>query len=120
MMSLSREEPMRTSRYLNAVLTIIALELGWLALTYSAAPVAAQPAPTRVVIAGVDLPRDQMLPILLRGSELSSGLPVAAVGQVEIHAASPIRIEAARPLPVEAPNPIPVRIPVSTSPVPGL
>ncbi len=61
---------MKADRYLKAILTIIALELGWLALTHGAQPVAAQrpPEPQRVVITGIQL-EDQraFLPVGVMG-----------------------------------------------------
>lgn len=62
---------MKTDRYLKAVLTIIALELGWLALTQGAAPVLAQRAPQGqpVVITGIQL------------TDQSAFLPVGVMGQ---------------------------------------
>jgi hypothetical protein len=48
---------MKSDGYLKVVLTLIAVELGWIALTLTGEPVAAQAgqaAPTRVVITGVE------------------------------------------------------------------
>jgi hypothetical protein len=90
---------MTATRYLNAILTIIALELGWLALTHSAVPVSAQQAATPVVITGVNLRVDESLPVTLRG---------------------PIDIRATTPVPIVASRPIEVFIPVTTSSRPGL
>jgi hypothetical protein len=85
---------------MNAVLTIIALELGWLALGQSAAPVSAQQAVTPVVITGVDLRRDgDQLPVVVRGS---------------------VDIRATNPVPIVSNRPIEVFIPVTTSPRPGI
>ena len=75
-------------RYLNVVLTIIAVELGWLALTHSATPVSAQQVVTPVVITGVE-------------SGIRA-LPVTLVGQE-------------RPLMVEADPPLRVQVPVVSS-----
>ena len=84
------------NRYRNALLTIIALELGWIALTHTGTPVSAQQAPTRVVITGVDMrPADTV--------------PVAVQGLVKIEADRPLRIQ----------EPLTVRIPVASSPVFG-
>lgn len=64
---------MQADRYLKGILTIIALELGWLALTHGAQPVAAQrpPEPQRVVITGIQI-EDQR-----------AYLPVGVVGQYQ-------------------------------------
>jgi hypothetical protein len=88
---------MTANRYRDAVLTIIALELGWIALTHTGTPVSAQQAPTRVVIAGVDMRPTDAVPVAVQG---------------------PVKIEADRPLRIQ--EPLTVRIPVTTSPVPGL
>ena len=91
---------MTAKRYLNVVLTLIALELGWIALNQSAVPVAAQPAATPVVITGINLRSDDApLPVALRG---------------------PIEIRATTPVPIVATRPIEVFIPVTTSSRPGL
>ena len=91
---------MTAKRYLNAILTLIALELGWIALDHSAVPVAAQPAATPVVITGINLRTDD------------APLPVALRAPVEIRAVAPVPITSARPLEVF--------IPVTTSSRPGL
>jgi hypothetical protein len=96
---------MRADRYLKVILTIIAVELGWIALTHSGSPVSAQqvPAPTPVVITGIDL----------RQSE--DFLPVGVLGQVRNRAASfqpvdmMIRNERERAVPVSFPGPLEVR-----------
>jgi len=124
---------MTANRYLNAVLTLIAVELGVIALTHTAVPVSAQQRPTQVVIAGVELPRNVMLPITVRSVELmdrNAYLPVAVLGQetlpdtrfrpIEVRTTTPIKIEADRPIRVEADPPLKVQIPVVTSPRPGL
>src|SRR3954463_16652769 len=58
-------------RYLRIVLTIIAVELGWLGVkdvVPASVAAQAQPAATRVVITGVDLPaRTQFLPVAVTG-----------------------------------------------------
>ena len=85
------------NRYRNAVLTIIAVELGWLALTHTGVPVSAQQAPTRVVITGVDMRPTETLPVTVQ---------------------TPVKIEADKPIRIQ--EPLTVRIPVTTSPRPGL
>ena len=124
---------MTTSRYLNAVLTLIAVELGFIALSHSGVPVSAQAQATRVVITGVDMQRNATLPISVRGVDLidrKAYFPVALYGQldappetanfrtVEMRAMTPIRIEG--PVRVEADPPLKVQIPVVSSPRPGL
>ena len=123
---------MAANRYLNALLTIIAVELGWIALTQTGVPVSAQQKATPVVITGVELPRNELLPVTLQGLELrdrNAFLPVAVLGQVadnagfrpiDIRSTSTIRIDTDRPIRVEADPPLKVQIPVVTSPVPGI
>jgi len=119
-------------RFLNVVLTIIAVELGWMAIIGTSVPVAAQQEATRVVITGVELPRNETtLPVTLRGVALDRDafVPVAVLGQVEdrlprtrfqpidVRSSSPLKIEIDRPLRIQ--EPVTVRIPVTSSPVPG-
>jgi hypothetical protein len=86
---------MSANRYLNTVLTIIAVELGWLAIAHLGVPVSAQQAPTRVVITGVELDPDESLPVVLRRADV------------------PIRIDTSQPLRIQ--EPVIVRIPVTSS-----
>jgi hypothetical protein len=124
---------MTASRYLNAVLTLIAVELGFIALSHSGVPVSAQTQATRVIITGVDMARNAMLPVSVRGVELmdrKAYLPVGVYGQldappdtanfrpVETRATTPIKIEGA--VRVEADPPLKVQIPVVSSPRPGI
>ena len=129
---------MTASRYLNAVLTLIAVELGFIALSHSGVPVSAQVRPTQVVITGVEMQRNATLPVSLRNVELidrNAYLPTALYGQVDapdtnrfrpvetrpmttIRIDGPVRIEG--PVRVEADPPLKVQIPVVTSPRPGL
>jgi hypothetical protein len=129
---------MTTRRYLNAVLTLIAVELGFIALSHSGVPVSAQVRPTQVVITGIEMQRNATLPVSVRGVELidrKAYLPVALYGQldapdnagfrpVETRAMMPIRIDGPvkieGPVRVEADPPLKVQIPVVTSPRPGL
>jgi hypothetical protein len=78
-------------RYLRFVLTLIALELLWLAAAGVPTPVSAQDDATPVVITGIQLEPGG------RGA-----VPVAVRGSVTIEATAPLKIEADRPLPVEA------------------
>jgi len=123
---------MTANRYLNAVLTLIAVELGFLALSHSGVPVSAQTQATRVVITGVDMQRNAALPVNVRAVELidrKAYLPVGVYGQIdgqdatafrpiETRAMTPIKIEGA--VRVEADPPLKVQIPVVTSPRPGI
>jgi hypothetical protein len=95
-------------RYLRIVLTVIAVELAWIGVkdVFTTSVVAqAQPAPTRVVISGVDLPaRTQFLPVAVTGS-------VRGVDSPRWATPDQLRVESGdRPLRVEMPNPINARI----------
>ena len=86
---------MPANRYLNVVLTVIAVELGWLAISQLGVPVSAQQAPTRVVLTGIELNSDESLPVVLRRADV------------------PIRLDASQPLRIQ--EPVTVRIPVTSS-----
>jgi hypothetical protein len=82
------------NRYLHAVLTLIALELLWIALNGLPVPTAAAAAanePTPVVITGVRL-----------GAAGEGILPVAVTGTVNIEARTPLQVAADEPLKVQA------------------
>ena len=61
---------MRADRYLKVILTIIAVELGWIGLQHTGSPVSAQQTATPVVITGIDLEKQ------------ADYLPVSVLGQV--------------------------------------
>src|SRR4051812_15615073 len=69
-------------RYLRIVLTIIAVELGWLGVkdvVRASVAAQAQPAATRAVITGVDLPaRTQFLPVAVAGGVRGVASPSGA------------------------------------------
>jgi hypothetical protein len=95
-----------SDRYLRIILTVIALELGWIGLRGTATPALAQQSvvPARVVISGIDV----------------ASMPVRTVGTVNVAADRPIRIEATRPLKVEADRPLPVEnVHAPAAPRPG-
>ena len=123
---------MSANRYLNVVLTIVAIELGWIALSHPAVTVSAQPAATPVVITGIELRSDDTLPVAVREFQLrdrNAFLPVAVLGQVEnrspaerfqpidIRASVPLKVDVDRPIRIA--EPVTVRIPVTSSPRPG-
>jgi hypothetical protein len=115
---------MATDRYLKGILTVIAIELGYLAVIYTATPVTAQQQATPVVITGIDLQGARnMIPVAVLGEtnigvggsntsgfqlrpldvKLDDTQPVrvAVPLPLEVHHATPIRIEADRPIRVE-------------------
>jgi hypothetical protein len=118
-----------SDRYLKIVLTIIAIELGWIAVKDTGVTVAAQQnqQPTQVVIRGVDIPcesgdrncRETSLPVaLMRANNpmrviAEAPLPVDARGIVRIRADQPMIVETReRPLLIQS-------VPAGTAPRPG-
>jgi hypothetical protein len=107
---------MSRDRYLKVILTLIAIELGWLAFNQTATPVTAQAAPTRVVITGVEIGTHRgYLPVGVLGQTRNTDrtfLPIdmtvrnervaVSVGQpVDVRPVGVMKIEADRPLLVE-------------------
>jgi hypothetical protein len=104
---------MSHDRYLKAVLTVIALELLWIAAKGSAPAVSAQaqPAVTPVVIRGIQIPNGEAgyLPVAVLGSVRdvpAAAAPLVQMLQTEIAGPRPVRVEAPRPLPVEIDRPV--------------
>ena len=101
---------MTANRYLHAVLTIIALELGWIAFTHTP-PVAAQqaqqgPAPTRVIITGVDFAGQAgYLPVGIVGAVNDVPQPVRQTLDP-----GGVRVQSGRPLQVDSQQPVTVRM----------
>lgn len=88
---------MTVDRYTKLLLTVIALELGWIAVSGIGVPVSAQ--------------RNEPMPVIIRGVEGVPGkevfIPVTLVGStrpLEVVAPQPIKIEADRPIPIETGN----------------
>jgi hypothetical protein len=79
-----------TDRYLKIVLTVIALELLWLAVGGAPARLSAQDAATPVIITGIHLDAG------------AAAVPVAVRGVVSVVPTGPIKVEADRPLLVES------------------
>jgi hypothetical protein len=95
-----RRLPMTVDRYTKLLLTIIALELGWIAVSSAGVQVSAQ--------------RNEATPVIIRGVEGPPGreafIPVAVVGStvVRVESARPLEVVAAQPVKIEADHPIPV------------
>ena len=91
---------MTVDRYTKVILTVIALELGWIAIGNFGVQVSAQ--------------RNEATPVIIRGVEGVPGkqvlLPVTLVGAppVRVESARPLEIVAAQPVKIEADRPIPV------------
>ena len=95
---------MTVDRYTKLLLTVIALELGWIALSQAGVQVSAQKnEPTPVVIRGVEAApgKEAFIPVAVVGSTV---LRVEADRPLEVVASRPVRIEAERPIPVETGN----------------
>ena len=122
------------NRYLRIVLTIIAVELGWLGLKdVVPTPASAQtpPAVTRVVITGVDLPtRTQFLPVAITGSVQGVASPSwaspdrlrveAGDRALRVDVGGTITARIAEPIKVDTSQPLDVRAVVQTSARPGI
>ena len=124
---------MPRDRYLKIILTVIAIELGWLGIKDLAVPVSAQQTQqnqtlTPVVIRGIDLPcgpntlncRETTLPVTVTRSTnplrvtVDAPLPVDARGTVRIRQDQPIIVETGdRPLLIQS-------VPPSAAPRPGI
>jgi hypothetical protein len=109
---------MSADRYLKVILTVIAIELGWIAIK-DAGTVSAQrgePAPMPVVLRAINLTRQEVLPVTLTGN--NSVVPVIAGRPLQLE--QPLIIHADRPIPVEAPRPLLMQsVPATASPRPG-
>jgi hypothetical protein len=91
---------MTVDRYTKLLLTIIALELGWIAVSQAGVQVSAQ--------------RNDATPVVIRGVEGPPGkevfIPVAVVGSsvLRVESARPLEVVASQPVKIEADQPIPV------------
>ena len=110
---------MRADRYLKIILTIIAIELGWIAINQAGSPVNAQQAATAtpVVITGIDLRQsDDFMPVGVLGQVRSAGrsvfqpvdmtvrndrVAVSVQQPLEVRTMNAIRIDSDRPIKVE-------------------
>ena len=111
---------MRADRYLKAILTIIAIELGWIAINQAGSPVNAQQAATAtpVVITGIDLRQsDDFMPVGVLGQVRSASgrnvfqpvdmnvrndrVSVSVQQPLEVRTVNAIRIDSDRPIKVE-------------------
>jgi hypothetical protein len=120
---------MSRDRYLKIILTVIAIELGWIALTDTGVQVSAQQNPpmTSVVIRGIDLPcqgnaincRETSLPIDI--ARQTTPVRIAADAPLPVNASGIVRIRADQPMIVETgERPLLIQsVPAGTSPRPG-
>jgi len=98
-----------SDRYLRIVLTVIALELGWIAIKDTAAVEvsAQQNQPTPVVIRGIELPcqggaincKEELLPVAIMRA--NNPLRVTADQPLQVDARGIVRIRADQPMIVE-------------------
>src|SRR5688572_11357948 len=98
------EALMPADRYLKVILTIIALELGWMAVRDGAPAAQAQAAPGRVVIAGVDMEDAAFLPVAVVGGLRQVPAPLSRqLEPLKVHVDStvPLRVDAPQPLRVQ-------------------
>jgi len=95
---------MTVDRYTKLILTVIALELGWIAINGTGVPVLAQRSEAMpVIIRGVEGPpgKQPLIPVTVMGSTI---LRVESERPLEVIASRPFKIEADRPIPVETGN----------------
>jgi hypothetical protein len=95
---------MTVDRYTKLILTVIALELGWIAINGTGVPLLAQRSEaTPVVIRGVEGPpgKQPLIPVTVMGSTI---LRVESERPLEVISSRPLKIEADRPIPVETGN----------------
>jgi hypothetical protein len=108
---------MAADRYVKTILTIIACELLWLGLRDTAPPVAAQGAPTPVVITGIRLDQESggFLPVGIVGSyrqvpprhgAMLEPHAVRVPAPIHIESRTPLKVESDRPLKIEADHPL--------------
>jgi len=103
---------MRADYYLKVILTIIAIELGWIGLKEFAVPVTAQASGTPVVITGIQLdPNDGTnLPVVVLGSARQVPPPLTPTVERLVTRltvpAQPLKVEIDRPVKVEADKPL--------------
>jgi len=92
---------MAVDRYTRIVLTIIALELGWLGVK-NATPVS------------VSAQQSEPMPVVIRGVEGVKGKPLFIPVRIAEQTA-PVRVTWDRPLPIDVP--LPIRVETISSPV---
>jgi hypothetical protein len=104
---------------------VIALELLWIAVQTGTAPVSAQqaPAPTRVVITGIDLAPETSsraaLPVLLRATDAPLRVQSDPNRPIKIETDRPLGVVIDRPVKVEADKPLVVDVLYRTGQKPG-
>jgi hypothetical protein len=117
-------------RYLKIVLTIIAIELGWIGVKNTATPVAAQASATPVVIRGIEIDGagGAFLPVAIMGSyrqvpreaRTIQPLTTRVEGITMSPMDRPLRFETDRPLKIEADRPLKVEnVGYTPTPRPG-
>jgi hypothetical protein len=112
---------MGADRYLKVVLTIIAVELGWIAVQQTGTAVSAQQTATPVVLTGIDLQEQtDYMPVSILGQARSvpaplagrfrpldtairneQSIPVSVPLPIDVRTVGTIRIDTSRPLKVE-------------------
>ena len=124
---------MSVDRYSKIILTVIAIELGWLAINTGTVPVAAQratgPAAQPVIIRGIELTQPQQtLPVTLAGNNTlvpvtltGNNAVLRVVSERPLQLEQPLIIQNDRPLVVETGSrPLLIQsMPASSSPLPG-
>lgn len=98
-------------RYLKVILTVIALELGWIAINQSTSPVQAQAnaSPTPVIIRGINISGapPELLPVAVAGQLRQVPAAVATqLQRVEVQVPDPVNMRAIAPVKIESDRPI--------------
>lgn len=101
---------MGADRSLKLILTVIAVELLWIGVKDLAVPVAAQAAPTRVIITGVEMDTVAYLPIAVMGGVRAIPVPLRqTIEPLAVRVSSPVQVDTQqRPLKIEADRPLKV------------
>jgi hypothetical protein len=101
-----------TDRYLKIILTIIALELGWIGFNQTMPPVSAQGNATPVILRGIDLGSpDAYLPVGVVGAYRQvppSAIPTMDRLTVRVDASAPLNVRTIAPVEIDNRKPIKV------------
>jgi len=99
-------------RYLKIILTIIALELGWIGFNQAAAPVAAQANATPVILRGIDLGNTEAyLPVGIVGAYRqvpTTAIPTMERMTVRVDASAPLNVRTIAPVEIDNRRPLKV------------
>lgn len=98
-------------RYLKIILTVIALELGWIGFNLTVPPVAAQANAQSVILRGIDLNADAYLPVGVVGAYRQvppSAIPTMDRLTVRVDASAPLNVRTVAPVEIDNRRPVKV------------